>query len=173
MWPFRKARRVLARYVKNPIPTLSAQITMTRRKADADTRKNTVLSMLLVLFLVALFLPWQIAFLGCWALHLVTCTTYIPAPPPGDAPTPPLRSTQNLHFHTARSAPHNAQHILPLPLPLTAPIVLVVWARTLITAGVGAAIAAADHNVWAIAPYLVLVDFASWTCDDALFPPDR
>ena len=131
--------------------------------------------MLLILLLIALFLPWQIAFLGCWALHLVTCATYVPAPPPGDAPTPPPRSTQSPHLRTARSAPHDAQHILLLLtclLTLTAPI-LAVWARTLVTAGVSAAITAADHNVWAVAPYLVLVDFASWTRDDALFPPDR
>ena len=151
--------------VKNPIPMPSTQTTITRRKADTD--KNTILSMLLIL-LVALFLPWQIAFLGCWALHLITYVTYVPAPPPSDAPTPPPRSTQNPHFRTACSAPHDAQHILLLLtclLPLTAPI-LAIWACTLITVGMGAAIAAADHNVWAIAPYLILIDFASWTCDD-------
>ena len=62
--------------------------------------------------LPALFLPWQIAFLGCWAPHFVTCVTYVPAPPPGDALVPPPHSTQNLHFRTARSAPHDAQQIL-------------------------------------------------------------
>ncbi|KAI9432019.1 hypothetical protein H4582DRAFT_1763408, partial [Lactarius indigo] len=55
-------------------------------------------------------------------------------------------------------------------LPLTAPV-LAVWARTLATAGMRAA-SAADHGVWSVAPYLVLVDFASWT-RDALFLPDR
>ena len=28
-------------------------------------------------------------------------------------------------------------------------------------------------NVWAIAPYLLLIAIASWTRDDALLPPDR
>ena len=140
-----------------------------------DARKNTVLTVLFVLLLVALFLPWQIAFLGCWAFHLVTCATYVPAPPPGDAPTPPPRNTQNPHLRTTRAAPHDSQHVLLLLtclLPLTTPV-LAGWMHTLVTAGVSAAIAAADHNVWAIAPYLVLVDFASWTRDDALFPSDR
>ena len=49
---------------------------MTRRKADADAR-NTVLSMLLVLLLADLFLPYQIDFLYArWAIHLVTCATH-------------------------------------------------------------------------------------------------
>ena len=48
---------------------------MTRRKADADAC-NTVLSMLLVLLLADLFLPYQIDFLYArWAIHLVTCAT--------------------------------------------------------------------------------------------------
>jgi hypothetical protein len=46
-----------------------------------------------------------------------------------------------------------------------------VWGRPLPTASLGAAIAAVgDHHVSSVAPYLVLVDFSSWTCD-ALFPP--
>ncbi|KAF8262780.1 PGAP1-like protein-domain-containing protein [Lactarius quietus] len=156
MYPIRKAGRVL-----------------TRTKADAGITRNTVLSMSLVLLLVALVVPWQVAFLCNWTIHLVTCSTYAPSPP-GDAPTPRIRSPP-LH-RPENSSPRDAEHVLLLLtwlLPLTAPV-LAVWARTLATAGLGAAIAAGgggDHSVWSVAPYLVLVDFASWT-RDALFPPD-
>ncbi|KAH9047006.1 PGAP1-like protein-domain-containing protein [Lactarius deliciosus] len=165
MWPIRKAGRVLA-----------------RRKADAGITRNTVLSMLLVLLLVALVVPWQVAFLGCWSIHLVTCATHVPAPP-GDAPTPQSRSRSPTPDHRpaippvprpqSSVVPHDAEHVLLLLtwlLPLAAPV-LAVWARTLATAGLEAA-SAADHGVWSVAPYLVLVDFASWT-RDALFLRDR
>ncbi|KAH9019092.1 PGAP1-like protein-domain-containing protein [Lactarius hengduanensis] len=145
MWPIRKAGR-----------------------ADAGITRNTVLSMLLVLLLVALLVPWQVAFLGCWSIHLVTCATHVPAPP-GDAPTPHPRSRSPTPDHrpaippvprSQRSAvPHDAEHALLLLtwlLPLAAPVLA----------------APADHGVWSVAPYLVLVDFASWT-RDALFQRDR
>lgn len=180
MWPIRKAGRFLS-----------------RRKADTGITRNAVLSMLLVLLLVALLVPWQVAFLGCWTIHLVTCATHVP-PPPGDAPTPPLVRSRSrspspapairyppdasrtspvpLQSHGG-GAPHDAEHALLLLtwlLPLAAPV-LAVWARTLATAGLPAAAAAGDggdHSVWSVAPYLVLVDFASWT-RDALLPRDR
>lgn len=159
--------------------------------------------MLLVLLLVALVVPWQVAFLGCWAIHLVTCATSVPSIP-GDAPTPPLtrplprsRSISPCCRRNNRSPPiryyspppspqpqpqpqsqsHDAEHALLLLtwlLPLAAPV-LAVWARTLVTAGLRAAVAAGDggdHSAWSVAPYLVLVDFASWT-RDALLPRDR
>ena len=142
------------------------------------TRK-TVLSMFLVLLLVGLVVPWQVAFLVCWAIHLVTCaTTYHLPTAPGDAPTPPPHTrTRSPSARRIAPRPHDAEHALLLLtwlLPLTAPV-LAAWARTLGTAGLRAAIAAgdrADHSVWSIAPYLVLVDFASWT-RGALLSRDR
>lgn len=46
-------------------------------------------------------------------------------------------------------------------LPLVAPV-LAVWVRTLATAGLTTPFDG-DHNVWAVAPWLILVDYASWT----------
>jgi glycosylphosphatidylinositol deacylase len=46
-------------------------------------------------------------------------------------------------------------------LPFAAPV-LVVWVRTLATAGL-TAVFDGDHNFLNVAFFLVLVDFASWT----------
>src|SRR6267154_259680 len=57
--------------------------------------------MLLIFFLVAVILPWQVAFLGCWVIHLVTCaTTHITPAVSGEAMTPPrsLSPTRNTSF---------------------------------------------------------------------------
>ncbi|KAI9459683.1 PGAP1-like protein-domain-containing protein [Lactarius psammicola] len=138
MWPIRKAGRVL-----------------TRRKADAGITRNTVLSMLLILLLIALVVPWQVAFLGCWIIHLVTCATHDP-PAPGDVPTPPPTRPRSpspapaIRYPptAAPQPPHDAEHALLLLtwlLPLTAPV-LAVWARTLATAGLRAAGDGGDHK---------------------------
>jgi glycosylphosphatidylinositol deacylase len=50
----------------------------------AHTTRTAALSMLLIFALVLLVVPWQVAFLGCWAVHLYTCAT---SPPP--APNQP------------------------------------------------------------------------------------
>ena len=97
-----------------------------------------------------------------------------PSPLPGDAPAPP-RSSSTRPGRKTHPSPHDAEHVLLLTclLLLTAPV-LAVWARTLATAGIDAAVSTAgcDHNVLSVAPYLVLVYFASWT-RDALRPTDR
>jgi glycosylphosphatidylinositol deacylase len=162
MWPIRKAGRVLAR----------------AKSETGITRTTVLLSMFLDLILVAFIIPWQVAFLISWSIHLVTCATYFPSAP-GDSSTPPPRtrspSPRRKTQQNQNPSQHDAEHLLLLMtwlLPLTAPV-LAVWARTLFTAGLGAAIAAGgDHNVLSVAPFLVLVDLASWT-RDALFPPDR
>jgi glycosylphosphatidylinositol deacylase len=162
MWPIRKAGRVLAR----------------TKSESGITRTTVLLSIFLDLILVAFIIPWQVAFLVSWSIHLVTCATYFPSAP-GDSATPPPRtrspSPRRKTQQNQNPSQHDAEHLLLLMtwlLPLTAPV-LAVWARTLFTAGLGAAIAAGgDHNVLSVAPFLVLVDLASWT-RDALFPPDR
>ena len=165
MWPIRKSKRILTR---------------TKSESGGMTR-TTFLSMLIILILVSTLIPWQVAFLVSWSIHLVTCATYFPSPP-GDAPTPPPRTRSPSspprpgRKTQAHPSPQDAEHVLLLLtwlLPLTAPV-LAVWARTLATAGLAAAVSTAggDHNVLSVAPYLILIDFASWT-RDALFPPDR
>ena len=84
--------------------------------------------------------------------------------------SPPESKKTNTSVPARRGTRPATPHVA---LTLTAPV-LAVWRRTLATAGLGATVptAGGDHNVLSVAPYLVLVDFASWT-RDALFPPDR
>ena len=144
-----------------------------RRKDRIEASRNTTLSMVLIWLLVAVIIPWQVAFLGCWVIHLVTCATYdAPAPAPGDVPTPPARGSPA----PPPASRHHADHLLLLLTwlqPLTAPV-LAVWGRTLATAGPTAlsSVGRGDHNFLLVAPYLILVDYASWT-RDPLLPRDR
>ena len=164
MWPIRKSKCVLA-----------------QTKSETGMTRTTLLLMFIIFILVLTLVPWQVAFLISWSIHLVTCATHLATPsPPGDASTPPPR-TRSPSPHPSRRTqkhppPHDAEHTLLLLmwiLPLTVPV-LAVWARTLAVADLGAAVSTVggDHNVLSVAPYLVLVDFASWT-HNVLFPPDR
>lgn len=128
--------------------------------------------MLLIWLLVAVIVPWQVAFLVCWVIHLVTCATFV-APPSGDVTTP----VHSLIITRDSPAPpyssrNDADHVLLLLtwlLPLTAPV-LSVWVRTLATAGPIAlgSVGMGDHNFLSVAPYLVLVEYASRRRDPLL-----
>jgi GPI inositol-deacylase len=142
--------------------------------------KNTILSMLLISLLVAVILPWQVAFLCCWVIHLVTCaTTHITPAVSGEATTPPrsLSPARKSSSTPPQGSWHEADHVLLLLtwlLPLAAPV-LAVWVRTLVTAGPIAldSIGTGDHNFLSVAPYLILVEYASWTRDPLLVPRNK
>ncbi|KAH9988205.1 PGAP1-like protein-domain-containing protein [Russula vinacea] len=162
-----------------PIRILGRNFARRKRKDCSGIRKNTILSMLLILLLVAIILPWQVAFLGCWIIHLVTCaTTHITPAASGEATTPPRSLSPARKSSTLpQESQHEADHVLLLLtwlLPLAAPV-LAVWVRTLATAGPVAidSIYTGDHNFLSIAPYLILVDFASWTRDSLLLPRNK
>ena len=141
--------------------------------------------MALVLFCIFLFVPWQVAFLGCWIIQLLHCAAHfrdgrasgtvnipieaIPLRPQdgdaceltGDGVMEPSRSpsSDTLARRAVAHAFHQNTHILLLLtwlLPLTAPV-LVVWVRTLLTAGYTTPFNG-DHNVFNVAPILWLVD---------------
>jgi len=127
--------------------------------------------MFLIWLLVAIIVPWQVAFLVCWIIHLVTCATYI-APTSGDVQTP----VRSLFVRNSPAPPpasrSDADHVLLLLtwlLPLTVPV-LAVWVRTLVTAGPIAlgSVGIGDHNFFSVAPYLILVEYASRTREPLL-----
>ncbi|KAI0045655.1 GPI-inositol-deacylase [Auriscalpium vulgare] len=158
---------------------LLGRITGSRRKDDTGIRKNTLFSMFLIFVLVFVVIPWQVAFLGCWIIHFFTCATHTPPPPTVfSATTPPASFSPNNTGYPPRSrspppvppaqaladGQRHSAHLLLLMtwlLPLAAPV-LAVWVRTLATAGLTTPFDG-DHSFWTVAPYLVLVDFASWT----------
>ncbi|KAJ7498547.1 PGAP1-like protein-domain-containing protein [Mycena latifolia] len=152
-----------------------------RRREETSVHRSTVISMGLIFLLIFLFVPWQVAFLGCWMIHLYNCavahvhvsqlasipeTVAIPLlrrrsaggtvaeEPRRPAPPPP---------HIASNHNHNMHLLLLMTwlLPLAAPV-LVVWVRTLAVAGLTTPFDG-DHFFLGVAPFLVLVDFASWT----------
>lgn len=161
--------------------------------------------MIFISLLVILFVPWQIAFIACYLIHLHTCAKLARRKPyPGSVPS--LRSTPTTEslplrkrsvsqeddiqeseineiehsevpriqdvsldqgFAAAMDALdadqvyHENTHLLLLMtwlLPLSAPV-LAVWVRTLMTAGYTTPFNS-DHNIFKVAPFLVLVDCA-------------
>lgn len=147
--------------------------------------KSALVSMGLILILIFVFVPWQVAFLGCWTIHLHTCATLRSKPSlvePGAAipllgrsrqesdvsplthPEATTRSTNQSHPSTdamsfGLHSYHRNMHILLLMtwlLPLVAPV-LAVWVRTLMTAGFTVPFDG-DHNFLNVAPFLLLVD---------------
>ncbi|KAF7302057.1 GPI inositol-deacylase [Mycena indigotica] len=149
-------------------------------RRDTTVHRSTVISMIFILLLIFLFVPWQVAFLGCWAIHLYNCAISQAhvrhfASIPDAVAIPLLRrdgepqSVTPSHRPVAPPPPfvagnHNhSMHILLFMtwlLPLAAPV-LVVWVRTLAGAGLTTPFDG-DHFVLSAAPFLVLVDFASW-----------
>ncbi|KAJ7228247.1 PGAP1-like protein-domain-containing protein [Mycena pura] len=168
-----------------------------RRREDTSVHRSTVISMCLIFLLVFLVVPWQVAFLGCWAIHLYNCAVsqvyvkHLASIP--DTVAIPLLRRAGAEGEEGAEAPrrppppphiagnHNhSMHLLLLMtwlLPLAAPV-LVVWVRTLAVAGLTTPFDG-DHFVLSAAPFLLVVDFASWTngpvfernsFDGAVFP---
>jgi hypothetical protein len=151
--------------------------------------RSTLVSMCLVFMLIFLFIPWQVAFLGCWAIHLHTCATLRSRPVAAEPGAgilvmgQPLQESgsntsiqsdsdarmlnQSQSSTDARCSNSNGcrrldMHILLLMtwlLPLVAPV-LAVWVRTLMTAGFTVPFDG-DHNFLNVAPFLLLVDSRS------------
>jgi glycosylphosphatidylinositol deacylase len=149
--------------------------------------------MCLIFALIFLFVPWQVAYLGCWVIHLYTCASLNQADDfpgslltPGDSVIPLIRvrdadadteggdEYSRIHNRESQQASgpnhqyrinnrNHSMYILLLMtwlLPLATPV-LAVWVRTLFTAGLTTPFDG-DHNFLNVAPFLVLVDFASW-----------
>lgn len=156
-------------------------ITPGREREGQAVGRSTILSMCIIFTLIFLFVPWQVAYLGCWVYQFLTCAA-------GErAPTFSGRDRVEHHPLVDRSMPaegvdgvHPSQadnriaiqrdnyrlncHILLFMtwlLPLAAPV-LAVWVRTLLTAGLTTPFDG-DHFFLNVAPFLVLVDFSSWT----------
>ena len=139
--------------------------------------KRNVVSMTLILTLVAFFIPHQVAFITAYFILLWACST---SPLPiqtlaSDEPvalrtisstSAPLSSSAipitSTFSASQRSTQNINQHLLLLQmflLPLEVPV-LVVWIRTLATAGYTAPFDG-DHNVFMIVFWLLLVEMCS------------
>lgn len=141
--------------------------------------RGTFVSMALILLVVFLLVPWQVAFLGCWAVHLTTCASNTrPQPRTEEVPLTDQsteRETGKRTIELSREADFNCNfHLLVFMtwlLPLAAPV-LVVWIRTLVTAGFTTPFDG-DHFVLNVAPFLVLVEANSRIASTHLFRKTR
>ena len=157
------------------------------RRENVSVPRSTVISLMTICILIFIFVPWQVAYLGCCLLHLHTCASSqrelasliqrsrIVAVPlvqfssrrVNDEVTDDRgsleRQSAGLHELKKDNVNHNLHFLLLMVwlLPLTAPV-LAVWVRTLLTAGLTTPFDG-DHNFLAVVPFLVLTDFASWT----------
>jgi glycosylphosphatidylinositol deacylase len=157
------------------------------RSEQVSVPRSTILSLSIICLTIFVFVPWQVAYVGCWLLHLYTCASSaqhlavllsneryeaVPlvtrhresAEYTSERPSLPrlsrLSDAQKVKENNLR---HNMHLLLLMTwlLPLTAPV-LAVWVRTLLTAGYTTPFDG-DHNFLAVLPFLIYVDFASWT----------
>lgn len=134
----------------------------------------------IICLVIFLFVPWQVAYLGCWTYQLMSCTLasfeVFGRRTVNDYPLF-NRSSGDTTIHDSQLRAdeqasdktlvlldnyHLSCHVLLLMtwlLPLTAPV-LAVWARTIVTAGLTSPFDG-DHFFLSVAPFLVLVDFSS------------
>ena len=156
------------------------------RRENASVPRSTVISLMAICVLIFIFVPWQVAYLGCCLLYLHTCASSqrglasliqrsrIVAVPlvqfssrrENDEVTDDRSSLEwssGLLELKRDNVNHNLHFLLLMTwlLPLAAPV-LAVWVRTLLTAGLTTPFDG-DHNFLAVVPFLVLTDFASWT----------
>ncbi|GJJ07529.1 hypothetical protein Clacol_001731 [Clathrus columnatus] len=128
--------------------------TLLRRESSLQMthlRKRDLWSLGVVLLLVATVIPSQVAFLVCFLIHLGTCISQ-----------PPASTSYPAHVRNMNEGGTQKAHFLLLLfwlLPLTAPV-LVVWARTLLTAGLTTPFDG-DHDIIAIASFLVYTNLAT------------
>ncbi|KAK1227266.1 hypothetical protein PQX77_009753 [Marasmius sp. AFHP31] len=129
-------------------------------------------------------IPFYVAYLCCWIIHLNTCALTRTAID-NDDPIPLLtrddnededaiqqqRSTmvqQKLIWEDNKNLNSHMLLFMTWLLPLAAPV-LVVWVRTLVTAGLTTPFDG-DHFFLNVAPFLIVVDFASWNFNGPMYP---
>lgn len=185
-WPHRKTFFCVSTVPTKRYPHIHVRWFLNSQRGSSLAPRSTLVSMCLILMLIFLFVPWQVAFLGCWVIHLDTCANYrstpalvepaIPLIPRPQQESDSRLLTQPEVVVSSANAPcsptdvqsfnlsthHRNMHLLLLMtwlLPLVAPV-LAVWVRTLMTAGFTVPFNG-DHNFLHVAPFLLLVDARS------------
>ncbi|KAK7049752.1 GPI inositol deacylase [Paramarasmius palmivorus] len=169
-----------------PLGKVSLFLSRKSREEINRARRGTVVSMCLLFVLIFFFIPWQVAYLCCWVIHFHTCASapsvQTSTQPEGSIPLldrevnvdhddgyrdeeqkrRDLEQASVQRLIRASNANYNSHLLLFMTwlLPLAAPV-LVVWVRTLATAGLTTPFDG-DHFFLNAAPFLILVDFATW-----------
>ena len=164
----------ISRSPSTPAHTNASQ----RAREVIGARRNALVSMLVLLVLITLFIPWQIAFLCAWIYHFYTCaagaaslrsvshhrpkdsTSAIPLMSRTDSDTPPSPTPASPSTPISPSAPgsldalvsrHNMNKHVLLLMTWLLPIaapVLAVWVRTLAGSGLQAVWGAGSGWGW-------------------------
>ncbi|KAJ8085833.1 GPI inositol deacylase [Marasmius tenuissimus] len=167
-----------------PIGRIGRTFMRRPREDVARARRGTLLSMGLLFVLIFFFIPWQVAYSCCWIIHLNTCAL-TPTAIDNDDSIPLLirdenededairqqRSTmlqQKLNRENNKNLNSHMLLFMTWVLPLAAPV-LVVWVRTLVTAGLTTPFDG-DHFFLNVAPFLIVVDFASLNSNGPMYP---
>ncbi|KAJ3740976.1 PGAP1-like protein-domain-containing protein [Lentinula detonsa] len=163
-----------------PIGKISYIFSARQREEIVSARRSTVISICFIFALIFFLVPWQVAYLCCWLIHLQSCASdrfASPEPVTQVSTAIPLLSRldespsgsrggseqPSRNKHLINNSHHKAHLLLLMTwlLPLAAPV-LVVWVRTLVTAGLSTPFDG-DHFFLNVAPFMILVDFSSWT----------
>ncbi|KAF8591481.1 PGAP1-domain-containing protein [Ramaria rubella] len=140
LWALLKVALIFGRLVQNRTPAVPVT-------EEPRGWKQHAISLGFILLLVGTVVPSQVAFLVCFFIHLFTCATQVPP------------STTSLMQTDSYAQKLHILLLLFWLLPLVAPV-LAVWVRTLATAGITTPFDG-DHDVFAVASFLLFVDFAS------------
>lgn len=139
------------------LATLHSERMLTPLSEERTTSKRWVASILFVTLLVAILIPFQVAFMVVFMVQLSACSS--PSNPTSVKPSRPATSSSPTPETWRRRSVKQSSNfhmllLLTWLLPFAAPI-LVVWVRTLQTAGYTVPFDG-DHNVLAILPWLLL-----------------
>lgn len=137
---------------------ISKILRVKNEQEERSTSKRWIASIVFITILVATFVPFQVAFMVVFMAQLAACSVQ-PIPPASVRPSSPVTSSSPTpetwrRQETNQSANFHILLLLTWLLPFAAPI-LVVWIRTLQTAGYTVPFDG-DHNILAILPWLLL-----------------
>jgi glycosylphosphatidylinositol deacylase len=152
----------------------------TYHRQERSTTKRHIASILSILVVVWTLVPYQVAFLATFFLHIASASTPRVPPPTSnsyvrltDRSRSPARSVRSrspsispslatLKLHQGATRLAQDEHLLLLLLwllPFAAPV-LAVWVRTLQTAGFTIPFDG-DHNILSVLPWLLLGEAAA------------
>ena len=156
-------------------------LTPNYNRRERSTTKRHIASILGILVLVWTVVPYQVAFLATFSLHIASASTPKVPPPasnsyvrlkdgPRRSPSRTVQSRSSSASPTLATLKHHQdatrlaqdEHLLLLLLwllPFAAPV-LAVWVRTLQTAGFTVPFDG-DHNIFSVLPWLLLGEAAA------------
>lgn len=132
------------RYGRLQLSQIYPDTVLRNETTEVSSSRGVIVSFVMMAVLVSLFIPWQVAFIACYFINFYHCAILVAksTSPPGT---------------NAQAALDQKLHVLLLMtwcLPVVAPVLLV-WTRTLLTAGYTSPFDG-DHFILNVAAFLLL-----------------